>query len=658
MRILRCLTPLALLSPLLSHAQLTCATALPIGLGQHAAPAVTGTAPAPTCSGSATVASAGLWYSFTPTASMNVTVSSFIQGFPTVDTRMHVYTGGCGALVCYSGDDDTGPGYTSVVSFDVTAGTTYLIAWDSYWTANAFSFTVLESTPPPPPPAGMVTFSNQTIAGTNGIQGVVDMNNDGRDDAVMPGYASFQVAYQGDGGAFNVVNFPTTNAVNTASWSFAVGDWDSNGHRDLLYGGGSGATFMTANADGSAYMQFSPTQYIFSQRTNFVDLNNDGHLDAFVCHDVNANVGFLNDGAGSLQFNQGGYGTTCGNYGSIFTDIDNDCDMDLFVAKCGCDPQDLMMLNNGSGGFTNTAPAQGLADGHQSWSSAWGDFDNDGDMDVLIGASSSGFHKLMRNNGDGTFTNATAGSGMDAFSGQSIEWTAHDFNNDGWIDILGGGGLHYNNGDGTFSSSTTSVPGNHAVGDLNNDGFLDIATGNGYRRNNGNSNNWIRFNLRGTLSNRDAIGARVTITSALGTQIRDIRSGDGFRYMSFIGAHFGLGEDEVVEEVSIRWPNCTVETIKNPAINTAHLVVQGLSTAVEGIAETTFTVAPNPAQDQLMLTGASLNCAYAVIDASGRSVLTGRAANGRIAIASLSPGAYLLRITETGGTRAARFVKQ
>jgi hypothetical protein len=87
-------------------------------------------------------------------------------------------------------------------------------------------------------------------------------------------------------------------------------------------------------------------------------------------------------------FTQGGYGTTCGNYGSIFTDIDNNGSMDLFVAKCGCDPEDLLMLNNGTGAFANTAPALGLADGHQSWSSAWGDFDNDGDMDVLIGASS------------------------------------------------------------------------------------------------------------------------------------------------------------------------------------------------------------------------------------------------------------------------------
>lgn len=646
----------SLLFPSAIMAQLTCATATTIGLGTHTAPAVTGTLPTEICSGPSTPGTAGLWYRFTPSASMTVTVSSNVPGFPNVDTRMHVYTGECDALTCYSGDDDSGPFYTSIVSFPVTAGTTYLIAWDNYWTSNAFTFTVLE-TVIPPPPSGQVIFVNTTIPGAGNIQGVVDMNDDGLDDGVAPGYTSFMVHRQVAGGSFSNSTYTTPAADNTASWSFAVGDWDSNGHRDLLYGGGSGATFMSANADGTAYTEWSPPNYIFCQRTNFVDINNDGHLDAFSCHDVDANVSFMNNGAGQLVHTQGGYGLTCGNYGSIFTDVDNDGDMDLFVAKCGCDPTDLLMLNNGTGAFNNVAPGLGLADGHQSWSSAWGDFDNDGDMDVLIGASSSGYHKLMRNNGDGTFTNITAGSGMDSWTGQSIEWTAHDFNNDGWIDILGGGALHYNNGNGTFSHDNTA-PYNHAIGDLNNDGFLDVARSSGYYRNSGNDNNWIRFNLRGTLSNRDAIGARVTITSALGSQIREIRSGDGFAYMSFIGAHFGLGEDAQVDEVSIRWPSGTIQTIKNPAINTPHLVIEPLPTGIGELAAAEVTLAPNPVQDALTITGMEPNASYQVFDASGRKVLEGRANNGRVAVRALTPGTYTLRLTDARSTSTARFVKQ
>ena len=650
---LRPLLALAFLLPLAASAQLTCASAVAVDLGTHTAPAVTGAAPAPICAGPTGGASAGLWYSFTPAADMVVTVSSYVTGFPYIDTRLHVYTGSCGALLCHAGGDDEGPGYTSIATFSVTAGTTYLLAWDSYWSGSGFSFTVQESWVPD----NVVLFTNNPVPGIGGVQGAVDMNDDGRDDLVTPGSNNFLVAHQGDGGTYPITSYPTSTAVNTASWSFAVGDWDSNGHRDLLYGGGSGATFMTANATGTAYTQFSPTQYIFCQRTNFVDLNNDGHLDAFSCHDVDANVAFINNGAGQLVFTQGGYGNTCGNYGSIFTDIDNNGSMDLFVAKCGCDPADLLMLNNGTGSFTDTAPALGLADGHQSWSSAWGDFDNDGDMDVLIGASSGVVHKLQYNNGDGTFTDAPPGNGMDLWSGQSIEWTAHDFNNDGWIDILGGGALHYNNGDGTFSHDP-NAPGNGPIGDLNNDGFLDIASGDGFRRNGGNDNNWVRINPRGTLSNRDAIGARVTITSALGTQIRDIRSGDGFSHMSFIGAHFGLGADTEVQEVSIRWPNGTVETYTDLAINTTHLIVQDITTGVAAPAATEVSVAPNPVLDVITLTGVDPNSPYEVVEASGRTVQAGRAVGGRVAVQALSPGAYLLRIAGADGVYTTRFVKQ
>ena len=645
----------ALLAALPTAAQQgTCATAPSVILGVTNVGPVQGD-PNTYCGGGTNGANAA-WFRYTATMDTSVRITTNIPGYPVNDTRVSVYTGTCDALTCVAWDHDGGGSLTAMATWAVTAGTTYTIAFDNRYSTAPFAFNLTLVQPPPPPPPALITFTNVIIPNASGIQGAVDMNNDGRDDAVMPGYASFKVAYQGEDAAYTTVTFPTTNAANTASWSFAVGDWDSNGHRDLLYGGGSGATFMTANADGSAYTQFSPTQYIFSQRTNFVDINLDGHLDAFVCHDVDANVAFINNGAGQLVHTQGGYGTTCGNYGSIFTDIDNDGAMDLFVAKCGCDPTDLMMLNNGSGGFANIAPAQGLADGHQSWSSAWGDFDNDGDMDVLIGSSGGGAHKLMLNDGAGNFTNGTAGSGMDLVAGSSIEWTAHDFDNNGYVDILGGGGLHLNNGDGTFTTGNTST-GNHAVGDMDGDGFLDVCTGNGYQRNNGNANNWIRIIPVGVVSNRDAIGARVTITSALGTQIRDIRSGDGFRYMSFIGAHFGLGSDTEVEEVSIRWPNGTVEVLKAPAINAVHTIYEGLTTSVTDRAEdAALRAVPNPAQERISFAGAPVGALLEVLDATGRIALSTRY-QGILDIQALTPGLYVARINGPGGTAQLRFTK-
>ncbi len=642
--------------PLLANAQNDCTHATPITPGIHSAPVVAGVPPTNICVG-AVAGSAGLWYSYTSSVDTAVTLSTHVEGYPDQDTRVHVYMGTCGALVCLAGDDDAGSGNSSIVSFSVEAGTTYYIVFDSYWSTAAFHFEVME-VDLPDPPAGMVSWSSTLINGGGNIMGVVDMNNDGLDDAVAPGYTSFSVAHQQAGGGFVITSYPTTAAVNQASWSFAIGDWDSNGHRDLLYGGGSGATFMKADATGTAYTQVTFPQYIFCQRTNFVDINNDGHLDAFSCHDVDANVAFLNDGNGNLSFNQGGYGTTCGNYGSIWTDMTNDGVMDLFVAKCGCDPQDLLMTNNGSGVCTNLAPSLGLNDSHQSWSSAWGDFDNDGDMDAFVGSSGGGVHKLLRNNNDGTFTNVTAGSGMDNFGGSSIEWTTHDFNNDGWLDILGGGALHYNSGNMTFTHDATA-PGNNAIGDLNNDGFLDIIGGGaGYMRNSGNDHNWIKIIPVGVASNRDAIGARITITSALGTQIREVRSGDGFRYMSYLGAYFGLGTDDAVQQIHIKWPSGAEDVIEGPAINTTHMITEGFSTGLVGMSMDALGASPNPATDVLSVSDVAPNAFVEVFDATGKPVLATRLQGGRLLLGDLSPGVHQLRAVEAGVVRQVRFIKQ
>ncbi len=635
-------------------AQGTCETALPVTEGITAVGTITGTPNNPTCFGG--VGAAAMWYTYTATTDTTMILLTHVVGVPDVDTKVSLYSGTCAALTCIMGDDDSGDGLTSMITFVVTANTTYTIVFDNTFSSSGFSFD-LHPLFVTPPPEGGVTFTSTAIIGAGGIMGAVDMNNDGRDDAVMPGYTSFNIGYQYDLGAYALANYPTTAAVNTASWSFAIGDWDSNGHRDLLYGGGSGATFMNASNDGLTYTQNTFSQYIFCQRTNFVDLNNDGNLDAFSCHDVDANVGFINDGNGNLVFTQGGYGTTCGNYGSIFTDLDNDGAMDLYVAKCGCDPNDLLMPNDGNGVFTNVAPSLGLADGHQSWSSAWGDFDNDGDMDGFIGSSGGGVHKLMRNNNDDTFTNVTTGSGMDSFTGSSIEWTTHDFNNDGWLDILGGGAMHYNNGDMTFSHDV-AAPGNHAVGDMNNDGFLDILNGSGYSANGGNDNNWLRLNLVGTTSNRDAIGARVAITSALGTQIRDIRSGDGFRYMSFIGAHFGLGDDVVIDQVQITWPSGTVEVFDEMSINEAHTIVEGVSVGIDEVDAGAFGVFPNPATDMITVGGVTMNAAVEVYDATGKLETSGRLHGGRMSVAALVPGVHELRVIEDDAVRSLRLVKQ
>ena len=317
-----------------------------------------------------------------------------------------------------------------------------------------------------------VTFTTQNLDTNYSDRGVVDMNGDNLDDVISVSSTRIQMFLQQEDGTFNEQVITTTTANNTPSWSLAAADYDRNGFTDLLYGGGNGVTFMRANDTGTAFTEVSGSQYVFSQRSNFVDINNDGHLDAFVCHDVEPNVYYINDGNGNFTYNQGGLGDypSGGNYGSVWVDFDNDRDVDMFIAKCGGSSErrdNEMHVNNGDGTFTESGLALGLEDDMQTWSSAWADYDNDGDMDAWIGAStlSDGFHRLMRNNGDGSFTDVVASSGLTGFTNTDIENQTYDFDNDGNADIVSGGRILYGNGDLTFNVSGTNI-GNGGFGDL------------------------------------------------------------------------------------------------------------------------------------------------------------------------------------------------
>ncbi len=646
-------------------AQNTCPTAQAVVAGTtYTIDAVDGSdVPLPVCSSGGTGATAGKWFLYTAAANVAVTVSSDLPQNGNTDTRVQVYTGACGNLTCLVGDDDSGTGLLTIATFYAYAGQSYRIAWDNKFSSSGFDFIITEQ----PWDPNQIGFTNQPINLSGSALGAVDMNNDGLDDIVMVTATNIRIHYQQSDGTLNMVDYPTTTADYTPSWSMAAGDIDGNGFLDLLYGGGSGVTFMYANADGTGFTEVSGPQYVFSQRSNFIDINNDGHLDAFVCHDVQPNVYYLNDGTGNLGFIQGGLGDTPDgrNYGSIWIDYNNDHKIDLFIAKCRGGSQvpasvDQMHRNNGDGTFTEVAGPLGLGGYQQSWSSAWADFDNDGDMDVLIGASSfaQGGHMLMRNDGD-VFTNVTEGSGFDVFTGTSIEWVAHDFNNDGLIDVLGAAStIHFNNGDWTFTPVTVPA-GSGPIADVNNDGFLDVINGGTIRLNTGNSYNWIRANLHGTLSNTNGIGARVQITSALGTQIRDVKSGDGFKYMSYLGAHFGLAEDEVVEEITVFWPSGIVDVIKGVAANQVIDITESLPTGLSELPADAFTISPNPAIDRITVTGARSQerLDALVLDGAGRMVRREAIANGQLSAEGLAPGTYILQLIGTSGTWKQPFVK-
>ena len=445
---------------------------------------------------------------------------------------------------------------------------------------------------------------------------VVDMNGDGKDDIVRYNNAkSLNVVYQqGANQNFTYLNFGDVS--NVRQWSNTIADVDQDGYNDILTGGYYDDIKLIYNNNALSYTSTTiPNSNIFIQGSNFVDIDNDGWVDIFACHDDAENPKFKNNGDGTFTNTPSLLNTTTtptsdnsGNYASIWTDYDNDGDIDLYISKCrggansSTDPRRINMLfqNDGNNNYTEVAEAANLKNGAQTWLTDFADIDNDGDLDCII-INHYDNSNLMLNNGDGTFSDITIGSGLlPALNGneRGIQGIFRDFNNDGFVDLLVSGTAHYlfyNNGDGTFTETPNPFNSNDiesfALGDLNQDGFIDVYAG--YAQifntpttiqdrlflNNGNTNHFLNVNLQGVQSNINGIGARVELYGAWGIQIREVRSGEGYGIMNSFSQHFGIGASTAISKVVVKWPSGIIQEINNPAIDQFLTIVEESCTA-------------------------------------------------------------------------------
>ena len=391
-----------------------------------------------------------------------------------------------------------------------------------------------------------------------------DYDNDGYLDLFVPElYANIATLNQlyhnnGDGTFTNITNSPIARGGGFSAFG-TWGDYDRDGDLDL---------FVANRGHGTV-----PSKNWFYQNQGdgtFVSLTND----------------LIRPLISELQ---------CWNL-PVWVDIDNDGWQDLFIANIP-DSRNCLYRNMGNGGFIKVT-GDPLVSELNNWGDAgWADYDNDGDLDVFLTTISDYARPaaLYRNDGQGHFTKMTTNEVGTLLSERvnSFQCAWGDYDNDGWLDLhiangwYGGDArpdlLYRNHGDGSFTKVTTGSPANEkgaALGsfwvDINNDGFLDLYTATSspapdnslsrLYRNNGNSNSWLCVKCEGTVSPRWGTGTKVRVKATIrGTamwQLRVIEPGGWSNGQNYI-AHFGLGDATNVAVLRIEWTSGIVQEIQN-----------------------------------------------------------------------------------------------
>lgn len=416
---------------------------------------------------------------------------------------------------------------------------------------------------------------------------VGDFDNDGRDDIYITALGGSHLFRNTGNGKFADV----TAKAKVGDPGFATGavwfDYDNDGKLDLFvshYVDWSIATDQNCSLDGKHKSYCTPEAYKGQSASLFHNLGNG------VFEDVTKKAGLYDPSSKSL--------------GVALIDFDNDGWLDLFVAN---DTQtNKLYRNNHNGTFTESAFSAGIALSDAGRARAGmgadvGDYDQSGRQSLLVGNFTNESLSLYRNDGSGLFTDNAAASGISGPSASSLTFGTFffDYDLDGLLDIFAANGhvaddvsvtqpmvkyaepalLFRNRGSGRFEDVSSKVgPAlrQPVVGrgaaylDYDNDGDLDliIAASNGparlLRNDNGNQNDMLRVKTVGVRSNRDGIGAKVTVRMTNGTHMTAmVKSGSSYLSQSEMPLTFGLGKpsDGKTVEVEVVWPRGRRELI-------------------------------------------------------------------------------------------------
>ena len=484
--------------------------------------------------------------------------------------------------------------------------------------------------------AQFVDVSNSLMLNTNHTSGYLgtgvsfaDFNGDDLDDLTFGHHGGQIRYYQGDGLIFEEVQFNIDNDLHESK-SVLWADIDNDGDQDFLITNRNASNKLWMNQgdmeflDATASCGISTSFLSKSYGASFGDYDNDGFIDLYICNYhtpiINhQNELYHNNGDGTFtdvtMISGAGNGLQQ-SFQSTWIDIDHDGFLDLHVINDRVDFKNSFYHNNGDGTFIDMADVWGADLGIYAMSSTFGDYDNDGDMDVYVTNGQEG-NKLLANQlheGMG-FVDVTNLEGVEV---QQLCWGACfiDSNNNRWKDLYVATGIsvfsdYPNNYDfypaspnAFFSYSGISPMQNltddiaqvehHtfaiAKGDFNSDGFPDLVSHQlGINASVITSipteNHFVKIRPQGTIANRDAIGAEVKVYHSLeqnqganGFEVDVVFCGD--KYLSQNSRHlqFGLGSCTQIDSVQVTWPGGSKEVFTGVLIDTTVVLIEGTST--------------------------------------------------------------------------------
>ena len=369
----------------------------------------------------------------------------------------------------------------------------------------------------------------------------------------------------------------------------AWADYDNDGDLDLywkcaeydidnaLFRNNGDGTFTDVTEESGTAILEMVTEGNSQGSPNWTDVNQDGLIDLLVTNEGDRKIMLLNQGDGTFENITPSFRTPAataflnpGNAnGACVGDIDNDGDMDVFLPTA--DQSNRLYISQlsdtGELSYKDISLTSGISHKSGARGCAMGDFDNDGLLDIYV--NNGGFqdtlindvietlpifvqfyiaiepdvNKLFRNNGDLTFSDLTwraRASGYAIGSGVG----AADIDDDGFLDLFFTNRTFYSAG-----KQITSSDRNYLL------------------RNKGNDSNWIKLELEGTESNRDAYGARVKMVAGSLTQYREHTSAHGYNSANDLRLHFGLADNTIVDSIEVLWPSGKISEYSDIGIN-------------------------------------------------------------------------------------------